>query len=310
MPRTAGRTVPQHHRGARHGDDRPTGPTSGAGLGLAEDGQRATPQAGRARGRGPARGHAGGGRRFSTSSAATTWRGVTPTALSVPIWRVCAAIRPATITALVVASRPTRMAGAQRAGEDVDVGVGVGPPLPPGLQEGDHLDAACTSRSRWAATKAAASSGSSSRSSLSKPSSVSRAAHGLAGGRRDPDLRRRLSGKRPRSRSWPRPHLQVRPFDGDLSPARRQRVGQPVLETTPSPRPSHGPSVTSGWSTGEGGVADLGGEVLGAAAATSYQPYRWVHGPPTAGRPGPRPARGRGAAAATRSASPGSSGGW
>lgn len=43
--------------------------------------------------------------RCSTSSTSTICRGVTPTALSVPTWRTCVAIRPAMSTAAVATVR-------------------------------------------------------------------------------------------------------------------------------------------------------------------------------------------------------------
>ena len=53
--------------------------------------------------------------RCSTSSTTITCRGVTPTALSVPTWRICAAMRPAISTDAVATVRiPIRAPAANR----------------------------------------------------------------------------------------------------------------------------------------------------------------------------------------------------
>ena len=251
--------------------------------------------------------------RFSTSSASTTWRGVMPTALSVPIWRVWAAIRPATMTAAVaIVSRPTTNPARNSV------------PAWMSMSECESARRCCqvsrnsvevgelASTSRWASAKAAASSASSRRSCISSPSSVrpARRQH-LAGRRRHPDLRRPAERKPAPAHGRGRaayPQRLALHRDRVARPD-AERVGQPVLEhhaVVAGREPA--PAVTSGWSTG--GAAGLAHSRLsgprchprrraGRRDGSTARRRRAPRAPRRALRARPAPRRGRRPRAAT-----------
>ena len=123
----------------------------------------------------------------------------------------------------------------------------------------------------------------------------------------------RLSGNRPRLTVWATPRTgNGRPWMVTVSPAPARRVAaSPLSSTTPPPWPSQRPLVTNGWSTPEGRGSRTSAVRSSVPPAIRIDPYRWLQGPPAATTPGALVSSvARRRRAATRSWSPGSSGGW